>query len=177
MTTTPEPSTTETTTTAPTATEPSTTAPTATGAATTASANPDSAPTQANVWPTFRYRDAKAAITFLTSAFGFEVAVEYTNADDPTVVEHAELAWPGGGGIMLGSARDDGGVMTSVGVASGSVYIAVDDVDSLFRRATDAGASVVRGLTEMDYGSCDFSVTDPEGVLWNFGTYRGAGRA
>ncbi len=62
-------------------------------------------------------------------------------------------------------------------VASGSVYIAVDDVDSLFRRATDAGASVVRGLTEMDYGSCDFSVTDPEGVLWNFGTYRGAGRA
>ena len=185
MTRTPESSTTETTTTASATTEPTTTAPTATGTATTASANPDSAPTQANpasaqteanVWPTFRYRDAKAAIAFLTSAFGFEVAVEYTNADDPTVVEHAELAWPGGGGIMLGSARDDGGVMTSVGVASGSVYIAVDDVDSLFRRATDAGASVVRGLTEMDYGSRDFSVTDPEGVLWNFGTSRGAGR-
>ena len=46
-----------------------------------------------NVWPTFRYRDAKAAIVFLQKALGFEVVAEYTNADDPNRVEHAELAW------------------------------------------------------------------------------------
>ena len=129
----------------------------------------------ANVWPTFRYRDAKAAIAFLQDAFGFEVAAEYTNADDPQRVDHAELRWPGGGGVMLGSARDDGGAMTKTGVASGSVYIATDQVAELYHRAIAAGATEVMGLTEQDYGSKEFSVQDPEGVLWNFGTYRGAG--
>ncbi|GAA1945436.1 VOC family protein [Brevibacterium antiquum] len=128
----------------------------------------------ANVWPTFRYRDAKTAIAFLQDAFGFEVAAEYTNADDPQRVDHAELRWPEGGGVMLGSVRDDGGVMTKTGVPAGSVYIASDRVEELYHRAMAAGATEVMGLTEQDYGSKDFSVQDPEGVLWSFGTYRGA---
>lgn len=76
---------------------------------------------------------------------------------------------------MLGSVRDDGGVMTKTGVAAGSVYIATGRVEELYHRAIAAGATKVMGLTEQDYGSKDFSVTDPEGVLWSFGTYRGAG--
>lgn len=128
----------------------------------------------AKIWPTFRYRDAKAAIAFLQNAFGFEIAAEYTSADDPQHVDHAELRWPGGGGVMLGSARDDGGVMTKTGIATGSVYIATDQVEELYHRAIKAGATEVMGLNEQDYGSRDFSVQDPEGVLWNFGTYRGA---
>ena len=133
--------------------------------------NPDGT----TLWPTFRYRDAKAAISFLQRAFGFEVVAEYANAEDPQKIDHAELAWPGGGGLMLGSVRDDDGVMTKTGVAAGSVYIATDEVDELYARAIDAGATEVMGLTEQDYGSRDFSVQDPEGVLWSFGTYRGAG--
>lgn len=128
----------------------------------------------ASIWPTFRYRDAKAAISFLQEAFGFEVAAEYINADDPTHVDHAELVWPEGGAVMLGSTRDDGGVMTKTGVAAGSVYVASGHVEELYHRAIRAGATEVAGLTEQDYGSLDFSVQDPEGVLWSFGTYRGA---
>lgn len=52
----------------------------------------------ANVWPTSRYRDAKAASAFLQEALGFDVIAEYTNADDPDRVDHAELDWPEGGG-------------------------------------------------------------------------------
>ena len=129
----------------------------------------------ANVWPTFRYQDAKAATAFLQEALGFKVVAEYTNAEDPQQVDHAELAWPEGGGIMLGSARDDGSVMTNTGVASGSVYIAASNVEELYHRAIKAGAIDVMGLTEQDYGSLDFCVQDPEGVLWSVGTYRGAG--
>ncbi|MGO2862068.1 MAG: VOC family protein [Brevibacterium sp.] len=129
----------------------------------------------ANIWPTFKYRDAKAAIAFLQEAFGFEITAEYDNAEDPQRVEHAELAWPEGGGVMLGSTRDDGGVMSKTGLAAGSVYIATDRVEELYHRAIAAGATEVMGLTEQEYGSLDFSVQDPEGVLWNFGTYRGAG--
>jgi uncharacterized glyoxalase superfamily protein PhnB len=76
--------------------------------------------------------------------------------------------------MMLGSCRDDGGVMTNTDVAAASVYIATDNVEELYHRAIAAGATEVMGLTEQDYGSLDFSVQDPEGVLWNFGTYRGA---
>ncbi|MGO3152837.1 MAG: VOC family protein [Galactobacter sp.] len=127
-----------------------------------------------NVWPTFRVRDARAEIKFLQEAFGFEVAAQYSNADNPELIDHAELMWPeGGGGVMLGSRRDEG-VMTNTGVGAASIYIATQKVEELYHRAIAAGATEIMGLTEQDYGSLDFSVQDPEGVLWSFGTYRGA---
>jgi hypothetical protein len=38
------------------------------------------------------------------------------------------------------------------------------------------GAEVLRELRDEDFGSRDFSVRDPEGNLWSFGTYRGEPR-
>ena len=56
------------------------------------------------VWPCINYRDARAAIRFLTEAFGFvETLVVPGETDD--VVVHAELRWPEGGGVMLGIGR------------------------------------------------------------------------
>ena len=52
------------------------------------------------------------------------------------------------------------------------MYVAVDDPDSLYERATAVGAEVVRELEDTGYGSRDFSVRDPEGNLGSFGTYR-----
>ncbi|HWR47649.1 MAG TPA: VOC family protein, partial [Pseudonocardiaceae bacterium] len=49
-----------------------------------------------------------------------------------------------------------------------------DAPDKVFQRAIMAGAEVVRGLADEDYGSRGFTVRDPEGTLWSFGTYRGA---
>ena len=34
-----------------------------------------------------------------------------------------------------------------------------------------AGGDVVAPLTDQDYGSRDFTVRDPEGNIWSFGTY------
>jgi Uncharacterized protein conserved in bacteria len=123
-----------------------------------------------SVWPAIAYRDASAAIRFLVEAFGF---VERARYGDGEVVEHAELAWPNGSGaIMLGSVREGNPFSQSAG--STSVYVVTDEPDLLFARATAAGAEVVRGLTDQDYGSREFTVRDPEGNLWSFGTYRGA---
>ena len=55
------------------------------------------------VWPTLRARDALALITFLVDAFGFEETVGLREGDR---VDHAQLSWPEGGGVMLGSVRD-----------------------------------------------------------------------
>jgi uncharacterized glyoxalase superfamily protein PhnB len=123
------------------------------------------------IWPTLKYADAPAAIRFLTEAFGFTEAL-VVPGEQPGEVVHAELRWPEGGGIMLGSLRPGTEVQYGTPGAS-SVYVVTDSPGELFTRATAAGATVVRELADQDYGSREFSVRDPEGNLWSFGTYRG----
>jgi uncharacterized glyoxalase superfamily protein PhnB len=125
------------------------------------------------VWPTFRARDARALIRFLVDAFGFEETVVYGEGD---IVHHAQLSWPPGGGVMLGSDRPDDKEACITQPGSFSAYVVTDDPDGLFARATAAGAKVIMELHETDYGSRDFAVRDPEGNRWSFGTYRGEPR-
>jgi uncharacterized glyoxalase superfamily protein PhnB len=124
------------------------------------------------VWPTLRARDARALIAFLVEAFGFEDTVVY--GDDDTVY-HAELSWPPGGGIMLGSARDPAADRTQA-PGSCSAYVVTDEPDAAFARAVAAGAVVLTEPHDTDYGSREFAVGDPEGNRWSFGSYRGAPR-
>ncbi len=127
------------------------------------------------VWPTLRARDARALIKFLVDAFGFEETAVYGEGDR---VDHAELGWPPGGGVMLGSAREtDADDNWSLRPGGFGAYVVTDEPDALFARATAAGAEVLTELHETDYGSRDFAVRDPEGNRWSFGTYRGAPRS
>ena len=127
----------------------------------------------AHVWPCFRFADAPAAIAFLTTAFGFTVAADYRNADDPNLVEHAELHWPPGGGVMLGSSRPDDSPLGSLPSGSSLTYLVCHDADALHDRAVRAGAEIIMPLTDQPYGSRDFMARDPEGNIWSFGTYGG----
>ena len=124
------------------------------------------------VWPTLRARDARGLIRFLVEAFGFEETVVYGEGDQ---VDHAQLSWPLGGGIMLGSGRESDDAWPLKPGTFGA-YIVTDDPDALFARATAAGAKVLHELKNTDYGSRDFAVLDPEGNHWSFGTYRGEPR-
>jgi uncharacterized glyoxalase superfamily protein PhnB len=126
------------------------------------------------VWPTLRARDARALIRFLTDAFGFEETVVYGEGDR---VDHAQLSWPPGGGIMLGSA--DRGPDDSWALTPGAfgAYAVTDDVKAVHDRAVRAGAEIIRPLADTDYGSYEFAARDPEGNLWSFGTYRGEPRS
>jgi uncharacterized glyoxalase superfamily protein PhnB len=125
------------------------------------------------VWPTLRARAGRALIKFQVEAFGCEETVVYGEGDR---VDHAQLSWPEGGGIMLGSARDSADDPWPLRPGSFGAYVVTDTPDELFARATAAGATVVRSLNDTDYGSRDFTVSDPEGNRWSFGTYRGAPR-
>jgi uncharacterized glyoxalase superfamily protein PhnB len=123
------------------------------------------------IWPSVRYSDAHTAIRFLIDAFGFErVAVYETDGR----VDHAELRWPAGGGVMLGSASREDSSIAGLPAGTGSVYVVNDDPATLFKRAVAAGAAVVMAPREESYG-LGFTVRDPEGVFWSFGTYGGAG--
>src|SRR4051794_34727809 len=99
--------------------------------------------TNPSVWPELRCRDAKRVIRFLTEAFGFEEAVVI---EDGGVVHHAELRWPGCGGVMLGDERAHPGDVLHAQLPTGPALICVacDDPDSLFERATSHGAEVLQ---------------------------------
>jgi uncharacterized glyoxalase superfamily protein PhnB len=130
--------------------------------------------TIATVIPTLRYRDAAAMIEWLCKAFGFEKHLVVPG--EGGTIAHAQLVF-GNGMIMLGSARDDefGRLQqppSRVGSAvSSSPYVIVNDVDAHHARAVKAGATVVMPLKDEDYGGRGYSCRDPEGYVWNFGSY------
>jgi uncharacterized glyoxalase superfamily protein PhnB len=59
----------------------------------------------------------------------------------------------------------------SSATSSPVIYVVIDDPDAHHERAQAAGAEIVRGLTDEDYGSREYSARDLEGNLWSFGTY------
>jgi uncharacterized glyoxalase superfamily protein PhnB len=130
--------------------------------------------TPATVIPTMRYNDAAAAIAWLCEAFGFEQRL-VVPGEDGTIV-HAQLVF-GNGMIMLGSAgTNDFDALqkppsTLARAVSQSPYIIVDDADKHYARAVAAGAAIVIEIRDEDYGGRGYSCHDPEGHLWNFGSY------
>ena len=130
------------------------------------------------VWPTLRANDARGLIRFLVEAFGFEEVVAWGDQPDGSgdIVVHAQLSWPDGGGIMLGSARNDPADPWPVQPGTTGCYVVTADPDAVHARAVAAGAEITQPLHETDYGSRDFAARDPEGNRWSFGTYRGEPR-
>ena len=127
--------------------------------------------THPNIFPALRYEEAAAAIDWLEGTFGFQQ--EAVHRDDDGTVRHAELRL-GAGLIMLGQYSDEGwmgGNRADPLASTLSLYVVVDDPDAHHRRATAAGAQIVRELTDQDYGSREYSARDLEGNLWSFGTY------
>lgn len=130
--------------------------------------------TAATIIPTMRYDDAAAAIEWLCEAFGFEKHL-VVPGEDGTIV-HAQLVF-GIGMVMLGSARES--EFDSIqkppsalgGAVSQSPYIIVEDADAHYSRAVAAGAEIVMPIKDEDYGGRVYSCRDPEGHVWNFGSY------
>lgn len=122
-------------------------------------------------FPIVPYPDPRAAITWLEQAFGARATAVYPPEPDQPL-HHAEVR-VGDGIVMLNdAARDDGSPFALPGPVL--VYVVVDDPDALHDRAAAAGAEIVRGLTDQDYGSREFAARDPGGNVWSFGTYRPA---
>jgi uncharacterized glyoxalase superfamily protein PhnB len=120
-------------------------------------------------YPSLLYRDAEAAMDWLEHTLGFVRREDHR--DDDGNVQHAELSL-GSAIVMVGSAGAGREPFRSVPAGASLVYCAVDDVDALYERARVAGADIPLEPTDTDYASRDFTVRDPDGNLWAFGTYR-----
>jgi uncharacterized glyoxalase superfamily protein PhnB len=128
---------------------------------------------QATVYPAISYNDPRAAIDFLTRAFGFEELM--VTSGDNGDIRHAELNL-GPAVIMLGSSSPEMGWASprDLPAVNQTLYVAIDDVDAHYSRAKDAGAEITRDLNDTDYGSREYGAKDLEGHHWYFGTYRPA---
>lgn len=124
--------------------------------------------------PLMRYRDLAAAVDWLCNAFAFEKQVAVSDADGSTV--YAQLTY-GNSMVMLGAVRETdldallcqpdevGGAETQ------SCYVVVDDIDEHYARALDSGAEILLGIKSDGFGRRGYSCRDPQGHIWNFGTY------
>lgn len=128
------------------------------------------AQTFAGAVPIVPFTEPRAAIAWLQEAFGAVPTAVYPPEPDQPLA-HAEVR-VGTGLVMIDDANRD-----SVFALPGPVvvYVIVDsaaEIDALHDRAAAAGAEIVMGVTDQDYGSHEFAARDPHGNIWSFGTYR-----
>ena len=111
------------------------------------------------VVPVLTYPDVRAAVTFLTAAFGF---VERTRIGES---HRAQLGVGDDGAVIIAEVGGDRRAPESDGVTH-LVRVRVNDVDDAFARARDHGAVVLEAPVDRDYGERDCTLADPAGHRW-----------
>jgi PhnB protein len=117
-------------------------------------------------------RDAARAIEFYKQAFGAAERGGVMKGPDGKVM-HAELRI-GDSIVMLADEFPQYGSMSplSSGGSGMALHIYVEDVDSAFDRATQAGATVEMPLTDMFWGDRYGKLADPFGHKWSIATHK-----
>lgn len=119
------------------------------------------------------YRDPAAAVDWLVEAFGMELVNSYGAVEG--AVDHAELRLAGAVVMVQAAAAGQGASPLVQGSTSRAPVLCLDgeaEVDALFARARDAGATVVLAPGTTPWGNYRFEVLDPEGHQWSVGSYR-----
>ena len=111
------------------------------------------------VVPVLVYADVRAAVSFLTAAFGF---VERTRIGGS---HRAQLAVGDDGAVIIADVGGDRRAPQSEGVTH-VVRVRVADVDDAFARARDHGAVVLEAPVDREYGERDCTLVDLAGHRW-----------
>ena len=131
---------------------------------------------RSGVVPCLCYRNAIAAIDWLSKVFGFSIQSLHKNPDG--TVAHAQLVM-GSGMIMLCSVPNRNVEFGRLikqpdeigGLVTQSVYLVIADTDGAYLRAKAADAEIDIDIKDESYGGRGFTCRDPEGQLWSVGSY------
>jgi PhnB protein len=128
-----------------------------------------SATTASALVPYLCVHDAAAAIEFYVDAFGAAEAVRILDGDGR--VGHAELRI-GDVGIFLSDEYPEAGVVSprTLDGTSVTLHLTVGDVDAVFGRAVDRGASELGAPADMPHGARHGTLRDPFGHRWMIST-------
>lgn len=122
------------------------------------------APVKGGVVPYLTVDGATKAAEFYVRAFGAE-EITRVPVDDKGRTMHIHL-YLNGSSIMLSDAYPDYGHPLEK-PQSFNLTIQVDDIDAWWKRAVDAGATVVMPVEKMFWGDRYGQLRDPFGVLWS----------
>lgn len=118
------------------------------------------------ITPYLYSKDATGAIEFYKKAFGATERMRIPGPDG--TIGHAELEI-GDSVIMLADLPERS--PKALNGTSVSFVLYVEDVDTAFKRATDAGATIVQPLEDKFYGDRMGTVADPFGHEWSLGQH------
>jgi PhnB protein len=123
-----------------------------------------------SVTPYLIFTGADKAIEFYKKVFG---ATEFMRFDSPDgKVAHAELEI-GNSKIMVAEEYPDRGFKSpqTVGGSASGIMLYVADVDGVFGRAVQAGATVHQPIKDQFYGDRSGTLIDPFGHFWTVATH------
>jgi PhnB protein len=122
------------------------------------------------VTPYLAVDDATAAIEYYTKVFG---AKETVRMDGPEgMIAHAELDI-GDSKIMLSDPFPQASTKPpkELGGTSASIFMYVEDVDAIVKKAVDAGATITMEVQDQFWGDRYGSIKDPFGHAWSIATH------
>jgi PhnB protein len=115
-------------------------------------------------------KDAAKAIEFYSRVFGAEETVRMPGPNGR--IMHAEVKI-GDSMLMLSDENPDRGAVAPSGKGrSASLMFYTTDVDAVFKRAIDAGASSIEAPTDMFWGDRMGNLMDPFGHQWAIATHK-----
>ncbi len=123
-----------------------------------------------SITPYLIVNDAAGAIEFYKKAFGAEEVMRLPAGEGK--LGHAEIQI-GDSRVMLADEHPEAGAVspTTVGGSPVSICFYVEDVDSMFKRAIEAGGKEMRPVADMFYGDRMGVLTDPFGHQWSVMTH------
>lgn len=122
-----------------------------------------------SVTPSLTAVDAAAALDFYVRAFG---ATEHFRMEEPgsDKVMHAEFQI-GDSRLMISSEYPDHGAIAPAFAKGGSFMIYLEDVDSAYAKAIEAGATILQEPADQFWGDRTARVADPHGYRWTLATH------
>ena len=113
---------------------------------------------------------AEEAIKFYIDVFGATERMRLPGPDGK--IGHAELQL-GNSVIMLADEHPDMGALSpkTIGGTPFSLSVYVEDVDAVFEKATNAGATPLRKVEDQFYGDRSGMFEDPFGHHWNVASH------
>lgn len=114
----------------------------------------------AGVVPVLIYPDVRAAVAWLSAAFGFAERVRIGE-------DHRAQLRAGEGAVIVADVRHDR-VPPRAGEATHSVMVRVEDARAHCERARAGGARILMEPTDFEYGERQYSAEDPFGHQWTF---------
>ena len=123
-----------------------------------------------SVTPYLCINGAVQALEYYKKAFG---AIELFRMEHDGKIGHAEIKI-GDSPIMVADEYPEMGFVSpkTLGGSPVGIMIYVEDVDTVFKQAIDAGGVEKKGVQDQFYGDRSGTLTDPFGHVWTVATHK-----